>query len=75
MAQRVEARTKLAPESSAALRADLRKFCVDMLLGRGGRDTNVLLELAGKYMDPTQLKVYKGALKEGFQALPGESPS
>jgi len=39
------------------------------------RDTKVFLELAAKYMDPAQLKVYEGALKEGFQALPGESPS
>lgn len=75
MARRVEARTKLAPASSAALRADLRKFCVDMLLGRGGRDTKALLELAAKYMDAAQLEVYAAALKEGFQALPGESLS
>lgn len=75
MAKRVEARTKLAPASSSALRADLRTFCVDMLLGRGSRDTKLLLDLAAKYLDAAQLKVYEGALKEGFQALPGESPS
>ena len=75
MAKRVEARTKLSTASAAALRADLEKFCVEMLLGRGSRDTRVLLELAAKYMDAAQLKVYEAALEEGFQALPGESPS
>lgn len=75
MAKRVESRTKLAPASAAALRADLRKFCIEWLVGQGGRDTKVLLGLAGKYLDAAQLKVYEDALKEGFQALPGESPS
>jgi copper chaperone len=75
MANRVESRTKLSPESSTALRADLRKFCIEWLVGQGGRDTKVLLGLAAKYMDPAQLQVYEAALKEGFQALPGESPS
>jgi hypothetical protein len=75
MATRVERRTKLSASASAALRADLEKFCVDMLLGRGSRDTKLLLELASKYMDAAQLKVYEAALKEGFQALPGESLS
>ena len=32
-----------------------------------------LVELASKYMDAAQLKVYEAALNEGFQALPGES--
>jgi hypothetical protein len=75
MSKRVEARTKLSPASSASLRADLRKFCIEWLVGQGGRDTNVLLDLASKYMDAVQLKVYGAALKEGFQALPGESLS
>ncbi len=75
MARRVESRTKLTPAGSAALRADLKKFCIDSLVGRSGRDTKALLEQAGKYMDPAQLKIYEEALKEGFQALPGESPS
>jgi mercuric ion binding protein len=75
MAKRVEARTKLSPASSSALRADLRKFCVDMLLGLGSRDTKTLLELAAKYMDPAQLKIYEAALGEEFRALPGESLS
>jgi hypothetical protein len=75
MAKRVEARTKLPSATSTALRADLRKFCIEWLVGRGGRDSKVLLGLAAKYMDPAQLKVFEEALKEGFQALPGESPS
>ena len=75
MAKRVETRAKLSPASSSALRADLRTFCVDMLLGRGSRDTKLLLDLAAKYLDTAQLKVYEAALKEGFQALPGESLS
>lgn len=75
MAKRVEARTKLSPTSSAALRADLRKFCIEWLVGQGGRDTKVLLALAAKYMDAAQLKVYETALREGFQAGPGESLS
>lgn len=75
MAKRVESRTKLSAPSSSALRADLRKFCTDWLVGRGGHDTQILLELAARYLDPAQLKVYEAALKEGFQALPGESLS
>ncbi len=75
MAKRMESRTRLSPASSTALRADLRKFCIGWLVGQGGRDTKVLVGLAAKYMDPAQLKVYEAALKEGFQALPGESPS
>jgi len=75
MAKRVESRTKLSPASSTALRADLRKFCIEWLVGQGGRDTKVLLGLAATYMDAAQLKVYEEALKEGFQALPGESLS
>jgi hypothetical protein len=35
----------------------------------------VLLELAARYMEPAQLKVYEESLAEGFQALPEESPS
>jgi hypothetical protein len=75
MAKRVEGQVKLPPASADALRADLRKFCVEWLLGRGGRDTKVLLDLAGKYLAPAQLKVYESALEKGFQALPNESPS
>jgi copper chaperone CopZ len=75
MAKRVESRTRLSPASSTALRADLRKFCIEWLVGQGGRDTKVLLGLAATYMDSAQLKVYDEALKEGFQALPGESLS
>ena len=75
MAKRVESRTELSPASAGALRADLRKFCIDWLVGQGGRDTKVLLGLAAKYLDAAQLKVYEDALKEGFQALPCESPS
>lgn len=75
MTRRVEARAKLSPASVSALRADLRTFCVEMLLGRGSRDTPVLLDLATKYLDAAQLKAYQAALKEGFQALPGESIS
>jgi hypothetical protein len=72
MAKRVETRTKLSAESSAALRADLQKFCIEWLLGQGGRDTKVLLELGAKYLNAEQLKVYEQALKEGFQAQAGE---
>jgi len=72
MAKRVESRTKLAAAASTALRADLRKFCIDWLVGQGGRETKVLLDLAAKYLDPAQRRVYEVALKEGFQALPGE---
>ena len=72
MAKRVEVRTKLSPASSSALRADLKKFCIEWLVGQGSRDTKALLDLAGKYMDAAQLKVYETALKEGFQAQPGE---
>lgn len=68
----MESRAKLTAAASAALRADLRKFCIDWLVGQGGRDTKVLVELAAKYLDPAQLSVYEEALKEGFQALPGE---
>ena len=75
MAKRVESRTQLSAAASAALRADLKKFCVEWLVGQGGRDTKVLLELAAKYMDAAQLKVYEAALKEGFQAIAGESLS
>jgi mercuric ion binding protein len=75
IAKRVESRTQLSPASSAALRADLKKFCLEWLVGQGGRDTKVLLELAAKYMDATQLKAYEAALKEGFQAIAGESLS
>lgn len=75
MARRVEAHTRLSPAASERLRADLRSFCVEMLLGRGSRNTKLLLELAGGYMDAAQLEVYKAALDQGFQALPGESPS
>ena len=72
MAKRVEARTKLSPASAAALRADLKKFCIEWLVGQGGRDTKVLLELGAKYLRADQLKVYEQALKEGFQAQAGE---
>lgn len=72
MAKRVEGRTKLSPASSAALRADLRKFCIEWLVGKGGRDTKVLLDLGAKYLDAAQLKIYEQALKEGFQAQSGE---
>ncbi len=75
MAKRVESRTKLSLASSTALRADLRRFCIEWLVGQGGRDTKVLLGLAATYMDAAQLEVYEEALKEGFQALPGESLS
>lgn len=75
MVKRVASRTRLSAASSAALRADLRKFCTEWLLGHGGRDTKALLALAATYMDAAQLEVYEEALKEGFQALPGESLS
>lgn len=75
MAKRVEARAKLSPADASVLRADLRSFCVDMLLGRRDRETKALLALASKYLDAAQLKVYEGALREGFEPLAGESPS